>query len=180
MIKGLAIAKVSVVALFGAVVIVAIVAAISARGGSTAQPDRTASGGTVTIHDSYNVDVTNLGVLVDHTSDVFVGQVVAIERVDSDRAVTTYRVKVTETINGSRAGGVLLANQLGYIDEEGTTHQLDDQPLLEIGSKYLLATNYDVERSAFTVSAGPLSVRPITSATQQAELSRQYTAAVGR
>ena len=141
---------------------------------------RPMNGEVVFIEGSYAFEVTNLKVLMDHTSDVFVARVLSVEDTDDDLGMTYYRVAIEEVAVGSQATGEVMVRQIGYVDGSGTVHRLDDQPLLEVDDTYLLATSYDADRSAFTVSAGPISVRPLDSVEEQHRLIQEYRAAESR
>lgn len=138
---------------------------------------RPSNGQTVTLEGSYAFDVTDLNVVMENTSHVFVGRVTDFKSIDESTGITQYIVDPLETVKGSELVSEITVGQLGYIDEDGTSHVSEGQPLLSIGRTYLLATNSDGEGSTFTISAGPFGARELSNADQRDQLVSQYAEA---
>lgn len=165
-----------VLAFGGAAVIVAGLAVTTTSG---SEPEHSV-GQTVMIKDSYAFDVSDLGVLMDHTGDVVVGDVASVDSTDLRSGTTRYTVAVTSNVRGMEKPAEIAVTQLGYIDEEGIRHVPEQQELLNEGQKYLLALNQDPTTDSFFVVAGAHAIRAIASARQQAELEERYVAAAER
>jgi hypothetical protein len=119
------------------VVVAAIVAVIALA--SLGLAVREEPGHTSTIDVSSTFDVRNLPHLAGYADNIFVASVEAIESVEDEH--TQYRVSVEETVKGDLDGDIVVS-QLGYVDDN-VTHVTEGQPLLQVGSTYLLVTNLD-------------------------------------
>jgi len=97
-------------------------------------------------HLNYIDDFSDKRKLVGASDNVFVGKVVAQKgnkSLDSGPE-TQYVVKVTKNIKGKLTGEITVNQQGGYV-KEGNKDVLilfNNDPLLEVGEKYLFATRY--------------------------------------
>lgn len=177
-VRGRRVTPVRVLAAAAAVVIViagAVVGARELRSGDEVSA-RPTNGATETIQQGYAYDVTNLSVVMANTDTVFAGKVVGIVARDEADGWTTYRVQRLRTVKGTPSDEVQ-ARQRGYIDEDGTSHITDRQPLVEIGKTYMFATNHEPARNVYTVAPGPYGARQAANERQIAELVTQYAQA---
>lgn len=159
------------IAVFGALAIASAIVAVSVVNAS--RPEDEASQGRV--KDSYAFDVKDKRQLMSYADDVFVGQVLGVERTDVEASSTIWRVAVVAGVKGEASGEVLV-RQLGYVGGDGRAHPTEEQPLLEPGHRYLLVTTRDGAENVLV--AGPAaSVRARDRATE-ASLIAEYRAAM--
>ena len=126
------------------------------------------------IESSYAFDVTNRALLAGYADNVYVGRVE--KRVDTqvDRQRTLFRITVEQVYKGS-PGHVTVVRQLGYSSLRGTWIP-GDQPVLQEGKRYLLATT-NADHRQQTVIAGPEAVVTVTSTNKQ-KLDMKWSTAV--
>ncbi|TDO27505.1 hypothetical protein EV643_1589 [Kribbella sp. VKM Ac-2527] len=137
---------------------------------------RPTNGTTETIQQGYAYDVISLPVVMANTDTVFAGKVVGIAARDESDGWTTYRVQLLRTVKGTPPDEVQ-TRQRGYIDENGTSHIGDRQPLVEIGKIYMFATNHESAQNVYTVAPGLHGARQAANDRQIAELATQYAKA---
>ncbi len=87
--------------------------------------------------------------------NVFVGTVIKqVGNADTGLGVSTqFEVAVVYNVKGSLSGTVTVDQQGGY--ENGILYLVEDDPMLQQGSTYLLTTRYDEQQRWYTVSAHP-------------------------
>jgi hypothetical protein len=92
--------------------------------------------------------------------------------------VTRFRVRVAETLKGSLSGEVIVAQDGGADPESGDVVLVDDNPLLEVGSTYLLATAYWQDGAAHSVVAEGLADLPADRADERRSLRASFKEAI--
>lgn len=133
------------------------------------------SGATTELSTSYAFDVTDLGTLMANADGAAVIEVVSVVADNEDSATRTYEAEVVRPIFGNMLKGSVTLNQNGYVDDDGVSHVLAGQPLLAVGSRYLVVTGDSPEGPI--VTAGPLSVRPVADGPDEDSLVRRYRSA---
>ena len=113
-----------------------------------------ATGRVVVMDGGYALDVTRLPVVLAYAGTAFVGRVEQVKGQDEDGGWTYARVAVTQSIVGSVPDTVTI-RQSGYVDESGTTHLTEDQPLVVAGRDYVFAASAEPDSETYTVVAGP-------------------------
>jgi hypothetical protein len=111
----------------------------------------------ITIEAGYALDATDIDVVTANTDQIFVGRVLSIVETNRERATTKYAVEVHKAIKGSPSA-IEEVEQYGLLDEE-VSIELADQPRLEVGKTYFLATTVDESGNNFVV-AGPVAAQP--------------------
>lgn len=162
-----------------AVSTIAIIAAIFAAcftAGLGLQMKAEDAAGIGTIKTSYSFDVTDTVRVMDYADDAFVGEVLGVAETEEDRSTTVWKVRVIESVKGT-SGTLVLVRQLGYVDKSSKAHVAEDQPLLTIGSRQLLATTRTSVAGEFTLIGGPRSSVPIKTAADQRRVVDEYSAA---
>lgn len=159
------------IALGLAVVTAAAIVAVAVWNASSAD-DKAALG---PIRDSYAFDVTDKRQLMRHADDVFVGEVIGVDRTEAEASSTVWRVAVVANVKGQAAGEILV-RQIGYVDEAGNTHATEEQPLLEPGRRYLLVTTRGDD--ANVLMAGPAASVRTAGPASEARLAAEYRAAM--
>ncbi|WP_034271294.1 hypothetical protein [Haloechinothrix halophila] len=170
--------RLRVVGVAAAVVVVAVAGALAVTqlvGGDSAVNQ--ATGQTQPLSPSYGFDVTHLPTLLEHADGAFVGDVEALLSDNEDDQTRSYRVRVVERIIGDLPVDMTV-RQNGYVDDNGITHQLPDQTMLQEKQRYLLVIG-DVDSEPI-VMAGPLATQPVPNAERQAELVARYRDAASR
>ncbi len=114
------------------------------------------------IESSYAFDVTNLPYLAGYADNVFLARVVAVDGVQEPH--TVYRVQVDDVLKGSLSGEVAVA-QLGNRSGNDVWVE-EEQPLLEVGSRYLLVTNPRIGSDVEVVLGGPAASVNLDHASQ--------------
>lgn len=128
------------------------------------------------LHAGYAFDVTNERYVAGYADNVFVGRVEAVAAADRDGTRTLYDVTVLDALKGS-LGVRVQVSQLGYLDEDGVPHVIEDQPLLEPGSTYVLAPS-DEPDGEQTLIGGPVASVEVDDPRARAEAVTRYAAAV--
>lgn len=151
--------------------VVAVIALVSLGFAVGEEPAR-----TVTIDTSGTFDVGNLPHLAGYADNIFVAKVETIESVEDEH--TQYRVSVEENVKGDLEGDVVVS-QLGYVDDN-VTHVTEGQPLLQVGSTYLLVTNLDTTGTGWqTLIVGPTAAVSIDDDNRRGVIER-YRGATAR
>lgn len=163
--KHIAIAAGVALAIASAIVVVSLV--------NASRAEDTASLGR--INGSYAFDVKDKRQLVSYADDVFIGEIVGVERTEPDASSTIWRVAVVTGVKGEASGEVLV-RQLGYVDDEGRAHPTEEQPLLEPGRRYLLATTRNGDEHVLV--AGPAASVRARDRAMEASLIAEYRAAM--
>ncbi len=158
-----------VVALALAAAVLATAFAVRALGGDDG-PAR-----TVPIASSYVFDVGDKRLVAGYARHVFVGRVSEVVGVNEDASSTQYSVEVLETLKG-RPQSRAIVSQLGYVSGN-ERHETHDQPLLEVGATYVLATTGPSD-GVQTVIGGPVASARITSADARRSTVDDYRRAV--
>jgi hypothetical protein len=126
------------------VVIVALTgmgAALAVRSRTSTDLDRTP---TVQVHSLFATELADERRLVGWADDVFQAEVLTVEDAGTtigadQRPKSVYTVRVLESIKGGLTGEIAVV-QVGGL-QDGQVVIYDEQPLLELGRRYFLATN---------------------------------------
>lgn len=132
------------------------------------------TGTTHVIDSSYIFDVTNPQFVAGYADDVFFATVEEALETQADRQRTLYTVRVQESFKGDLVGRVVV-RQLGYVSR-GDRYALDDQPMLQEGQSYLLATTR-ADSGQHTVIGGPESAVLVTRSSTE-RVKSKWTVAV--
>lgn len=92
--------------------------------------------------------------------------------------VTRFRVRVAETLKGSLSGEVIVAQDGGTDPVSGDSLLVDENPLLEVGSTYLLATAYWQDGAAHSIVAEGLANLPAGRADERRALRASFKEAI--
>lgn len=92
--------------------------------------------------------------------------------------VTRFRVRVTESLKGTLAGEVTVAQDGGTDPESGDLIQMDGAPPLKVGSTYLLATAYWSDGSAHSVVAEGFADLRVDDAEERRSLRASFGQAI--
>lgn len=107
------------------------------------------------IQSSYVFDARDPELVAGYADAVVVGEIVSSKADKNNGSPTTlYQVKVTEALKGSASGVIPVRQQGGTIGVD--TWEDKDQPLLAVGSTYVLAISWE-ERREWTLIAGPVA-----------------------
>ncbi|MFD9440061.1 hypothetical protein ACFWBR_27005 [Streptomyces sp. NPDC060006] len=178
--------------------VVVATAVIAALGAGTAgfvayqesDEGNAAVGETAEMHLTFDADFSVDTNLAGGAEDLFYGKVTALKG-QKDLGVgpeTQYAVAVQRVFKGDVTGTVVV-NQLGGTDEEGVLLLPEDDHLLQVGKRYLFATNYNEEQRFNTLipvhgdqpipdtEAGAPGV-PDSDGNGQATMSDRWVAAV--
>lgn len=129
------------------------------------------------IKDSYAFDVKNKRLLMSYATEAFVAEVIGVERTEEPAATTVWRVRIVQSVKGSRTGEVLV-RQLGYIDSDRRPHVTEEQPLLVPGSRRLLVTTRAAGATENMLIAGPAASVDASGQGRQAQLVKEYQLAM--
>lgn len=135
------------VILIAAACMAALAAVVVAVGGGARQTADSpiAHRHTTNVEVQFAADFTDPRRVAGYADDVFFGQVVRKAgeargpSAGDARVRTTYDVRVLDRLKGTVAGTVKVS-QLGGVDEQGRVVLFEEDPLLEVGGIYLLAT----------------------------------------
>ena len=158
-----------VLALALAAAILGTAFAVRALGGDEGPPR------TVPIASSYVFDVGDKRLVAGYAQHVFVGRVTEVVGVNESASSTQYAVEVLETLKGKPASRATVS-QLGYVSGN-ERHETHDQPLLEVGATYVLATTGPSD-GVQTLIGGPVASARITSAETRKATVAEYRRAV--
>ncbi|MCY7287031.1 MAG: hypothetical protein LH624_01950 [Cryobacterium sp.] len=116
---------------------------------------------TITIESSYAFDVTNPEYLAGNADIIAVVTVLdnGAPFVRPEGVWTDYAVKIDQTLKGE-IPATATVRQAGGVDGE-ETFVIEDQPLLRQGKAYVLVLSREPDRPELTLSAAPLSARPL-------------------
>ena len=131
-------------------------------------------------HPDYFKDMSDPGVLVGSSQDMFIGEVIAKQGQTRKRGwvETQYRVKVLEVFKGSLSGDVTVNRHGGYDRWTRTVHLVDGAPNMpEPGKSYLFATRSNPVEDWHTFAPGYGELQVLDN-THADELRRIFTDAV--
>jgi len=87
-----------------------------------------------------------------------VGEVLEARSSKEDGITTAFKVRILDSLKGDRSGTIVVRQHGGVIGNE--TWELEDQPLLAVGSTYLLAVARSKGGEMFLIS-GPISATKV-------------------
>ncbi|MFB6722530.1 hypothetical protein ACFCV3_20300 [Kribbella sp. NPDC056345] len=133
--------------------------------------------GIGSIKTSYAFDVKDKRTLLNHASAVFVAEIIGAERTDESAASTVWRVRVVQSLKGTRTGEILV-RQLGYVDSARRVHAAEEQPMLVPGGRRLLVTTGGADGGPATLLAGPAASVDVGDSVRQAQVTKEYQSAL--
>ncbi len=150
-------------------------------GRRAAAPDAAPHPHVINTEGQFTTDFTDPRRVVGYTDDVFFGQVKAREgqRIGNGsdpRLRTSYSVRVLDRIKGATEN-TMTVTQIGGVDNDGNLVLLEEDPLLEPGRIYLLATFDNGGERLALAQAGTESV---PDAEAYKRLKMQYEKAAAR
>lgn len=122
-------------------------------------------------------DVDDKRQLMAYADQVLVGTVIARDSVNEEDGYTVWRVAVQGHVKGTVAGEVRV-RQLGYVESNGNVLEQEDQTLLVVGQRYLMALGGPDAIGAYPLIVGGAASKRLPDTASERAAVAEYRAAL--